>query len=77
MNLGIQFNPIPTSGSSTKGGSDLVWYSIDRDIFKTESIFCRKNVSVQIKTSCEEIVTKKLRSIYFTIYTFDIEFMYM
>ena len=27
----------------TKGGSDLVWYSIDRDIFKTESIFCRKN----------------------------------
>ena len=23
----------------TKGGSDLVWYSIDRDIFKTESIF--------------------------------------
>ena len=27
----------------TKGGSDLVRYSIDRDIFKTESIFCRKN----------------------------------
>ena len=24
---------------ATKGGSDLVWYSIDRDIFKTESIF--------------------------------------
>ena len=61
----------------SKGGSDLVWYSIDRDIFKTESIFCRKTVSVQIKTSCEGIVTKKLRSIYFTIYTFDIEFMYI
>ena len=27
---------------ATKGGSDLVWYFIDRDIFKTESIFCRK-----------------------------------
>ena len=26
----------------TKGGSDLVWYSIDRDIFKTESIFLQK-----------------------------------
>ena len=27
---------------TTKGGSDLVWYSIDRDIFKTESIFLQK-----------------------------------
>ena len=26
-------------GIATKGGSDLVWYSIDRDIFKPESIF--------------------------------------
>ena len=25
-----------------KGGSDLVWYSIDRDIFNTESIFLLK-----------------------------------
>ena len=32
----------------TKGGSDLVWYSIDRDIFKTESIFCRKDKSIQL-----------------------------
>ena len=31
----------------TKGGSDLVWYSIERDIFKTESNFCRKNKSIQ------------------------------
>ena len=33
---------------SAKGGSDLVWYSIDRDIFKTESIFCRKDKSIQL-----------------------------
>ena len=26
----------------SKGGLDLMWYSIDRDIFKNESIFCRK-----------------------------------
>ena len=26
-------------GQTAKGGSDLVWYSIDRDIFKAESIF--------------------------------------
>ena len=26
----------------TKGGPDLVWYYIDRDIFKTESIFLQK-----------------------------------
>ena len=64
-----------TSQKFAKGGSDLVWYSIDRDIFKTESIFCRKTVSVQIKTSCEGIVTKKLRSIYFTINNFEIDFM--
>ena len=25
-----------------KGGSDLVWYSIERDIFKTESILLQK-----------------------------------
>ena len=31
-----------------KGGSDLVWYSIDRDIFKTESTFCRKDKSIQL-----------------------------
>ena len=30
------------------GGSDLVWYSIDRDIFKTESIFSRKDKSIQL-----------------------------
>ena len=28
-----------------KGGSDLVWYSIDRDIFKTESIFLQKKTN--------------------------------
>ena len=32
-------------------------------------------VSIQIKTSGEGIVTKKLRSIHFTINTFDIDFM--
>ena len=36
-NIYIHRNSLPT-----KGGSDLVWYSIDRDIFKTESIFLQK-----------------------------------
>ena len=58
--------------AQAKGGSDLVWYSIDRDIFKTESIFCRN----KIKTNAERIVTKKLRSINFTTNTFEIEFKF-
>ena len=33
----------------TKGGSDLVWYSIDRDIFKTESFFCIKKSKQVLK----------------------------
>ena len=37
--------------------------------------FVEKTGFEKIKTSGEGIVTKKLRSIYFTINTFDIEFM--
>ena len=44
----IKFNLI-LSNKITKGGSDLVWYSIDRDIFKTESIFLFY-LTLEIKT---------------------------
>ena len=57
---------------SCKGGSDLVWYSIDRDIFIQNWV--RFFVEKKIKTSAEGIVTKKLRSINFTIDTFEIDF---
>ena len=36
-----------------------MWYSIDRDIFKTESIFCRKDKSIQLD----------LRSVYLDLYS--------
>jgi hypothetical protein len=52
----MQMEPI---SKITKGGSDLVWYSIDWDIFKTESIFCRQNKSIQ----------SDLRSVYLDLYS--------
>ena len=43
---------------AAKGGSDLVWYFIDRDIFKTESIFCRKNGIKNSKLVLKELLQK-------------------
>ena len=48
----------PTNKVSTKGGSDLVWYSIDREIFKTEPIFCRKNSIKKSKQVLKELLQK-------------------